>query len=411
MSVIISSAVGAAATALAVGATAAGVVAIGTGANMYSATKDAKNAARAANGIQGEIDYLEDNRQQIINPYEGITDLSGMMTDLSGLKSDLSGTQSDISGMAVDLSSMATDLSDLITDTSGGISNPMANLSVATAAAEMQAEEADIALANTLDMLSATGASAGGATALAQAALQSKKGVAASIQGQEKANADSAARGEVRVQDTKMREQQRIQNAEFGEASRIQNLEISEAGRIQNIEMGEARRMQNIEMSEARRMQDVQFGEASRVQQFGINEAARIQQVGMQGEMFKYAEQDRREMQQLNRASSELLGFQAAEAQANANYAGAIGAGVGALGNIAGGLIGSDRRLKENIKLIGKSSSGLNIYSFEYINKLFGEGIWQGVMSDEIPQEAVERNKDGYDRVDYSKLDVEFKNI
>ena len=35
----------------------------------------------------------------------------------------------------------------------------------------MQAEEADIALANTLDTLRATGASAGGATALAQAAL------------------------------------------------------------------------------------------------------------------------------------------------------------------------------------------------------------------------------------------------
>lgn len=32
-------------------------------------------------------------------------------------------------------------------------------------------------------------------------------------------------------------------------------------------------------------------------------------------------------------------------------------------------------------------------------------------MSDEIPQEAVIKHIDGYDRVDYSKLDVEFKNI
>ena len=31
-------------------------------------------------------------------------------------------------------------------------------------------------------------------------------------------------------------------------------------------------------------------------------------------------------------------------------------------------------------------------------------------MSDEIPQEAVE-TKNGYDTVDYSKLDVEFKQI
>ena len=52
----------------------------------------------------------------------------------------------------------------------------------------MQAEEADIALANTLDTLEQTGASAGGATALAMAALKSKKDVAASISEQEAAN-------------------------------------------------------------------------------------------------------------------------------------------------------------------------------------------------------------------------------
>jgi len=70
----------------------------------------------------------------------------------------------------------------------------------------------------------------------------------------------------------------------------------------------------------------------------------------------------------------------------------------------------SDRRLKKNIKLIGYSSSGLKIYAFEYINKLFGNGMFQGVMSDEIPQYAVSKNN-GYDMVDYSKLDVEFKQI
>jgi len=32
-------------------------------------------------------------------------------------------------------------------------------------------------------------------------------------------------------------------------------------------------------------------------------------------------------------------------------------------------------------------------------------------MSDEIPKNAVIKHEDGYDRVDYSKLDVEFKQI
>ena len=72
----------------------------------------------------------------------------------------------------------------------------------------------------------------------------------------------------------------------------------------------------------------------------------------------------------------------------------------------------SDRRMKKNIKLIGKSKSGLNIYAFEYIDKVFGKGVWQGVMSDEVPNEAVIKDFAGnFDGVDYSKVDVEFKKI
>ena len=72
----------------------------------------------------------------------------------------------------------------------------------------------------------------------------------------------------------------------------------------------------------------------------------------------------------------------------------------------------SDRRLKMNIKLIGVSTSGIKIYTFEYIDKAkYGEGVYQGVMSDEIPQEAVIKTESGYDMVDYNKLDVEFKRI
>ena len=70
----------------------------------------------------------------------------------------------------------------------------------------------------------------------------------------------------------------------------------------------------------------------------------------------------------------------------------------------------SDRRLKKNITKIGESNKGLNIYSFEYKDSLDGKGLFQGVMSDEMPQEAV-TSVDGYDRVNYSMLDVEFKQI
>jgi len=98
-----------------------------------------------------------------------------------------------------------------VTNLSGQIQNQYANLQVATGAAEMQAEEADVSLANTLDTLRATGMGAGGATALAQAALRSKRGVAASIEQQETRNAELRAKGA----ETAQRERVAQQNKEF----------------------------------------------------------------------------------------------------------------------------------------------------------------------------------------------------
>ncbi len=80
------------------------------------------------------------------------------------------------------------------------LSNPYANLTVATEAFKMQAEQADQALANSLDVMMETGQAAGGATALAQAALQSKRGIAASINAQEVQNKAMAAEGEASIQ-------------------------------------------------------------------------------------------------------------------------------------------------------------------------------------------------------------------
>ena len=79
------------------------------------------------------------------------------------------------------------------------LNNPYANLTVATEAFKMQSEQADQALANSLDVMMETGQAAGGATALAQAALQSKRGIAASINAQETTNAKMRAEGAASV--------------------------------------------------------------------------------------------------------------------------------------------------------------------------------------------------------------------
>ena len=101
-----------------------------------------------------------------------------------------------------------------ISDLSGMISNPFANLQVATKAADIKIEEADISLANTLDTLRATGAGASGATALAQAALRSKQGVAATIEQQEARNAELRAQGEQQAMGLRLQQAERMQEAD-----------------------------------------------------------------------------------------------------------------------------------------------------------------------------------------------------
>jgi hypothetical protein len=84
---------------------------------------------------------------------------------------------------------------------------------------------------------------------------------------------------------------------------------------------------------------------------------------------------------------------------------GQIAGAAGALAPFFG--LPSDRRLKEDIKLVGQSPSGINIYNFRYKGD---DKIYQGVMAHQVP-EASFVHDNGYLMVDYSKIDVEFKQL
>ena len=72
----------------------------------------------------------------------------------------------------------------------------------------------------------------------------------------------------------------------------------------------------------------------------------------------------------------------------------------------------SDRRLKTDINFVGKSASGINIYTFRFLNsELYGSGLYQGVLSDEVPKSVLTQDTNGYDMVDYGKIDVNFVQI
>jgi hypothetical protein len=67
----------------------------------------------------------------------------------------------------------------------------------------------------------------------------------------------------------------------------------------------------------------------------------------------------------------------------------------------------SDIRLKDDIKLIGQSPSGINIYSFRYKGD---DTRYQGVLAHQVPHASIVNDK-GYLMVDYSKIDVNFKEL
>ena len=79
-------------------------------------------------------------------------------------------------------------------------------------------------------------------------------------------------------------------------------------------------------------------------------------------------------------------------------------------GGGGGGGAPSDKRLKENIKLVGQSPNGINIYSWNYINPdKYGEGNFSGVIAQEVPWATV--SVGDYLFVDYNKVDVDFNKI
>ncbi len=71
----------------------------------------------------------------------------------------------------------------------------------------------------------------------------------------------------------------------------------------------------------------------------------------------------------------------------------------------------SDIRLKENIKKVGKSKLGINIYEWNYINE---SDKFRGVIAQELVGTKFEKAlslKQGFYFVDYTNLDVEFEKI
>ena len=155
-------------------------------------------------------------------------------------------------------------------------------------------------------------------------------------------------------------------------------------------------------------------GASSGLAQFGAQERG-IEQAGLTEAFRDFVEQQGFEQNQINQVigalagapirsyGEERTGFTSTPMQGPSPF-GQITGALGAIGSI---YAMSDIALKNNINYIGKSPSGINIYTFTYKGD---DKVYQGVMAHEVPH-ASSFNDDGYLMVDYSKVDVEFKRV
>ena len=98
-----------------------------------------------------------------------------------------------------------------------------------------------------------------------------------------------------------------------------------------------------------------------------------------------------------------IVNAQAANAQARASYSSGLFSGIGGVAQGIGSAVASDRRVKTNIKIVGKTDSGLPVYTYQYK----GQNVTQmGVMAQDVemvnPEAVVEIN--GIKHVDYNRI-------
>ena len=166
-----------------------------------------------------------------------------------------------------------------------GLTNTMANLQVSTAAADMQAQEADQSLAASQDLAAQAGTGAGGATALAAAAAKSKAGVAASIDQQVKRNEMLRAQGESELQRSQLAQGNLASKFDLGQSQfnvGAQNRAAQFGAQAQNQAAQFGAQAQNqaarFGAQSANQFSLAQFGAANQMNQFNAGQQNRFAQ-------------------------------------------------------------------------------------------------------------------------------------
>ena len=251
-------------------------------------------------------------------------------------------------------------------------------------------------------------------------------------QAQQAAQADLARQQQLGIFGAGQEQQRALQQAQFGQQSGMFGAELGQQRRMQQAQMEQQRQMGGLDIAGRAALSQPQLEMQARAQRanlLGGLQGQQVQGLGLlgqagaqqQGLQQRAIDAQRGEFQRALGYGQQQLGLlqgglgtplvsttgTASERGVTGEGFGQVAAGVGTL--MKAGLF-SDKRLKENIKPIGKSANGHNLYTWDWNEKAKGFGVDSpstGVIAQEVMKympEAVFKDASGYYKVNYGVL-------
>ena len=302
-------------------------------------------------------------------------------------------------------------------------------------------KQADIARGGSQDRAIRAGAFGGSRSAIlesesqkpyAEAMAQTAAGLRQSgfQQAQQAAQSDLARQQQLGIFGAGQQQQRAIQQAQFGQQAGMFGAELGQQRNLQQAQMQQQRQMGGLDIAGRAALTQPQLEMQARAQRAGLLGGLQGQQTQGLGLLGGIGQQQQGLQQQgLGAARGEFnralgygqqqlgllqggLGTPLVSTTGSASERGISGKGVGegaaAIGTIM--KLFSDKKLKENIKPIGKSANGHNLYTWDWNEKAKGLGIdspTTGVIAQEVMKympEAVFKDTTGYYKVNYGVL-------
>ena len=298
-------------------------------------------------------------------------------------------------------------------------------------------KQADIARGSSQDRAIRAGAFGGSRSAIlesesqkpyAEAMAQTAAGLRQSgfQQAQQAAQSDLARQQQLGIFGAGQQQQRAIQQAQFGQQAGMFGAELGQQRNLQQAQMQQQREMGGLDIAGRAALSQPQLDMQARAQRAGLLGGLQGQQMQNLGLLGGIGQQQQGLQQQgLGAARGEfdralgygpqqlsLLSAGMGNPLAGQTTSQKTGTGdiLGSAAQLAGMYFLSDKTLKENIKPIGKSKNGHNLYTWNWNDKAKELGIndpTTGVIAQEVMRympEAVSKHDNGYYMVNYGVL-------